>query len=100
MLRDDVITLVREKPGAHGVFDKPTEEQCEVFCRVQSVSRSEFWRAKENGLEPQFIFTLSEYVDYHGEKIVLYHGKRYRVIRSYVKDHKTELEVGEVTADA
>lgn len=100
MLRDDVIMLVKEIPAAHGVFDKPMEKQKEVFCRVQSVSRSEFWRAKQNGLEPQFIFTLSEYADYHDEKIVLYHEKRYRVIRTYVTDHEIELEVGEVTADA
>lgn len=100
MLRDDVITLVREVPRAHGVFDKPEEQQTDVFCRVQSVARSEFWRAKQNGLEPDFLFTLSEYADYHDEKIVLYQGRRYRVLRTYVKVHEIELECGEVTADA
>lgn len=100
MLRDDVITLVLEVPRAHGVFDTPEEKQMDVFCRVQSVARSEFWRAKQNGLEPVYIFTLSEYADYHDEKIVLYRGRRYRVIRTFVKDHEIELEVGEVTADA
>ena len=100
MLRDDAIMLVREVPRAHRVFDKPEEITTEVFCRVQSVARSEFWRAKENGLEPDILFTLSEYADYHDEKIVLYRGKRYRVLRTYVKNHAIELECGEVTADA
>lgn len=100
MLRDDVITLVREVPAAHGIFNKPEERQKECFCKVQSVSRSEFWRARQNGIEPQYIFTLSEYADYHDEKIVIYHDKRYRVLRTYVTEHEIELECGEATADA
>lgn len=100
MLRDDVVTLIKEVPKAHGIFDKPEELEKEVFCKVTSISRSEFWRAKNNGAEPVFLFILSEYADYHDEKIVLYHGKRYRVLRSYVSEHNIELEVGEVTVDA
>lgn len=100
MICEDVVILVSEKPEAHGVFDKPTEEQKECFCQVKSVARSEFWKAKENGIEPQIIFTLSEYVDYNDEKIVIYRGKRYRVLRTYVTEHAIELECGEVKADA
>ncbi len=100
MICDDVIILVREDPQGHGVFDDPQETQYSCYCQVNSVTRSEFYRAKENGIEPQFVFTLSEHADYNGEKIVIYKEKRYRVIRSYVTKHSVELTVGEATTDA
>lgn len=100
MICDDVICLISEDPAAHGVFDSTTEKGKMCYVRVESVSRTEFYRAKENGLEPIFVFVLSEYADYCGEKIVFYKGKRYRVIRTYVQNHAVELTVGEVTADA
>lgn len=100
MVRDDVVTLVRENPQAHGIFDPANEIRVECFCKVQSVGRAEFWRGMSNGLEPTLIFTLSEYADYQGEKIAEYHGKRMRVIRTFVTDNAIELECGEVTDDA
>lgn len=100
MICDDVIYLVREDPKAHGIFDKPQEVLIECFCRVSSVTRQEFYRARENGLSPQFVFILSEYADYKGEKIVVYRNHRYRVIRSYVQNHAVELTVEEATVDA
>lgn len=112
MICDDVIYLISENPVAHGVFDGSTETKTMCYCRVNSVTRSEFYRARENGLEPLYTLVLSEYADYNGEKILEYNGKRYRVIRSYVGasgdrrnnsefgHHSIELTVGEVTADA
>lgn len=100
MICDDVIYLVAEDPVAHGVFDAPTETRTMCYCRVNSVTRNEFYRARENGIEPKLVFVLSEYADYNGEKIVIFRDKRYRVIRSYVSHHAVELTVGEITADA
>lgn len=100
MICDDVIYLISETPAAHGVFTQSTETQKMCYCRVDSVTRSEFYKARENGIQPIYLFVLSEYADYNGEKIVIYNGTRYRVIRSYVKNHAVELTVGEATADA
>lgn len=100
MICDDVIELVREDPKAHGVFAAHEEETVTCFCRVESVTRNEFYRAKENGLEPVFVFVLSEYADYHGEKIVIYKCARYRVARSYVNGHSVELVVERAAADS
>lgn len=113
MICDDVINLISENPEAHGVFASTTETKKQCYCRVESVSRSEFYRARENGIEPELVFVLSEYADYNGEKIVEHNGKRYRVIRAYVAgsnssyrrsynevgNHSIELTVGEITAD-
>lgn len=100
MIRDDVIYLVRENPVAHGVFGNHEETRYQCYCRVNSVTRNEYYRALQNGLEPMYVFEMSEYADYNGEKIVIYNGKRYRVIRSYVENHLVELVVGLATADA
>ena len=99
MICDDVIYLVSEDPVAHGVFAPRSETRKMCYCRVNSVTRSEFYKARENGTQPVYVFVLSEYADYNGEKIVVFKDKRYRVIRSYVKDHAVELTVGEATAD-
>ena len=96
----DIITLVSETPAAHGVLDDITEKQTQVFCSVRSVGMNEAYQAMSNGLHPQFVFVLSECGDYNGEKIVIYHGKRYRVIRTYQQNHGIELTVEEVTIDA
>lgn len=100
MIRDDVLYLIDEAPAAHGIFDKPQETQTMVYCQVRSVSRSEFWRAFENGIEPELVFVLSEYADYQGQKVLLYNGKRYRVVRTYVTQHAVELTAAPATADA
>ena len=91
MINDDVITLVREAPKAHGIFEPAAETGRQVFCQVNSVTRSEFWRAHEAGLNPSYVFRLSEAEDYQGEKIVIYRGVRYRVLRAYAHGDRAEV---------
>lgn len=100
MMFRDVITLVSESPAAHGVLDEITETQKQVFCTVRSVGMSEAYQAMSNGLHPQFVFILSDYADYDGEKVAIYNGKRYRVIRTYRQNQGMELTCEEVTIDA
>lgn len=110
---DDVIYLVNESPEAHGIFDPPNETTTMVYCEVLSVEKTESVRAFNhrsalsgglrsfnNEMMPRFVFRLSEYADYNGQKVVIHNGTRYRVIRSDVKGQSVELTVGEVTADA
>lgn len=96
----DVITLVSESPAAHGVFATTTETQKQVFCSVRTVGMNEAYQAMANGLHPQFVFVLSDYSDYSGEKIVLYNSVRYRVVRSYRANQGLELTCEEATVDA
>lgn len=96
----DVITLVSESPAAHGVLDEITETQKQVFCTVRSVGMSEAYQAMSNGLHPQFVFILSDYADYDGEKVAIYNGKQYRIIRTYRQNQGMELTVEEATIDA
>lgn len=112
MICDDVLYLVEETPGDHGIFEQHQETARMVFCQVRSVGQNEFWRAKENGLNPEYTFRLSDKKDYNGEKVCIYNGVRYRVIRASIVNatSRTEdtitdgqaidLTVEEVTVDA
>lgn len=99
MIRSDVITLISEKPTAHGIFEPFTETERTVYCEVRSVGVNEFYRAMEQDLRPVCVFVLADYAEYHGEKIVDYHGKRLRVVRTYIDRQKIELTVEEATVD-
>ena len=100
MLRADVIDLVTQIPGSHGVFDKPQETSRQVYCTVRSVGMTEFYRAKQYGLYPVFVFELTDSADYQGEKIVVYQGRRYDVVRTYIDGLKIELTVEEAKNNA
>lgn len=99
MVKAVTVDLVGESPEAHGVFEAYAPLTTTVFAEVRSVTRSEFYRAKENGIEPTYIFRLTDYADYHGEKIAIFENKRYRVVRSYANGQSIELTVEEATND-
>lgn len=100
MIFRDVINLIAEYPAAHGAFESITETSRQVFCSVRSVGMTEAYTALSNGLHPSFVFTLSDYADYNGEKICEYNGVRYRIVRTYRQNQGIELTVEEVTHDA
>lgn len=90
MIREDVCYLIKETPGSHGVFDQPKRKERMVYCAIRSVSSAEYWRAHEQGLEPEIVFVLSDYVEYEGERLIRYgdgdKARYYNVLRTYVND--------------
>lgn len=62
-----------------------TNVKNEVFCERQSVSRSEFFNAGRNGLNPEFVFTIFK-GDYQGELACEYDGLTYAIYRTYETD--------------
>lgn len=103
MIRDDVCYLAAEDPAAHGIFQKRTETSRMVFCTVRSVGMSEFYRAKENGLEPTVVFRMP-WINYAGEKVVLWTPgsaqERFRVVRTYQDGDMIELTCAPATIDS
>lgn len=95
MMRDDVITLISEIPGAHGALETPEMVERDVFCRVRSAGYREFYMAKAAGLNPEYVFTLSQDFEYQGEPICRFHGVTYRIIRTYI----TEMDGIELTVE-
>lgn len=83
MDRSSIITLIgySKEQDENGVW-RTTPKERQVYCQVDSVTRSEFFEGGRNGLNPEYRFTLFAY-DYHGEDTVKYAGKAYGVYRTY-----------------
>lgn len=77
----DLIQVTRTQDSIGQYID--TEIKKQVYCDVRSVSRSEWFDAGRDGLQPSFVFTMFRH-DYSGEKIVEYAGNRYGIYRTYV----------------
>lgn len=85
---NDVLILysdqwITNKYGVQEPNPEPTKK--EVFCEKHSVSRSEFFNAGRNGLNPQFVFTMFA-GDYDGETECEYDGDTYSIYRTYLTD--------------
>ena len=83
MDRSSIITLIgySKEQDENGVW-RTTSKERQVYCQVDSVTRSEFFEGGRNGLNPEYRFTLFAY-DYHGEDTVKYAGRAYGVYRTY-----------------
>lgn len=100
MIRATTIDLINETPEAHGVFDAPTETTTTVFAEIRSVSRREFYEAKNANIDPELVFKLTDYADYNGQKVFVYNNERWRVIRTYTNGQTLEITAGRATNDA
>ena len=61
----------------------PTETERDVFCRITSAVRNEFYQAATAGLRPEWTVRLSDFAEYNGEQKVRYNGEVYSVLRTY-----------------
>ena len=84
MVRADVISLVTDVNSAHGVHEAITESVREVPAEVRSVTRSEYYTALNAGVQPEIVFKLALDADYQDEHFLRFHGKKYRVVRTYL----------------
>ena len=62
-----------------------TDTRTEIMALYESVSQSEFYKAGEAGLKPEFRLTTA-IIDYNGEKEVELDGKKYGIYRTYEVD--------------
>lgn len=92
-MNDDVMTLISRSDASYDSYGNPVvaEETKDVFCKVRSVSRSEFYQAAQTGLQPSFVFTISHPLDYEGQTIIKYRDQYYNVIRTYYASDAVEL---------
>ena len=82
---DAVCTLIGDgEPTLDKYLNEiPTETEREVFCRVSSAVRNEFYQAATAGLRPEWTVRLSDFAEYNGETQVRYNGVIYSVLRTY-----------------
>lgn len=96
---DDVIKLldIEWTTDAAGNAIEHIRSERSVLCRQRSVTRSEYYQAAQNDLHPDYVFVLSTFRDYHGERQIRYIDwsgieHRLHIIRTYRKDND-ELEI-------
>ena len=96
MFERSIIYLIQQDPDPHG-FTEPVEEMKQmVFVTVRSVGHTEVYEAMTHGLQPSLVFHLANFLDYNGERYCEYHGKRYRIIRTYRAGMTIDLTAEEV----
>ena len=97
---DDIIKLVSY--GEPEIDEYGNEELPEIvvtaMCRVDSVTRAEFYQAAHVGLHPEVVFILSSFWDYNGEQLIRWtdpRGKKheYSVTRTYKMPDSDELQI-------
>lgn len=98
MVTPAIIKLINETQP-HGVFDDPGETTVSVKAEVRSVSFREFYAAASAGITPELIFRMTNTGDYNGQKVFVYNGERWRVIRTYTKGQTLEITAGRATND-
>ena len=83
----DEVTLItetepQERYNENG-FENPTEERKrKVFCNKRSVSQGEYYKAQQAGKQVEEKVEVHT-VDYEGENLVEFEGKRYSVLKTY-----------------
>lgn len=65
----------------------------DVFVHPASVRQSEFYQAANAGLKPELVLVLANFADYQGERVVVFEGKEYTVLRTYRRPDRDRLEL-------
>ena len=92
---DTEITLIKpaaRKQDAKGVWRTTTETERTILARMDDVSRSEFFGAGQAGFSPEFRFLVNP-IEYEGEKVLAWNGKRYAIYRTYHVSGTDDLEL-------
>lgn len=81
---DTILTLIstQQTQDSLGIW-QTVKEPREVFAQVHSITRSEFFNAGRNGLNPAFEFTVFQ-GDYQGEVFCEYEGLSYSIYRTFI----------------
>lgn len=90
---DDVIMLISQEytPNSFGA-QIPTEGSRTVWATIQSVSRQEVADAGQRGLSPEAV-AITPAINYCGESIAEWGGKRYGIYRTYHPPDSDDIEL-------
>lgn len=75
-----------------GIWHARGENSREIFARVKSVGRSEFFAGGQAGFRPEYCFTVFP-GEYQGEAVCEYDGTRYAIYRTYQVPGTDDLEL-------
>lgn len=70
----------------------PSETTREIFCEEKSVGQQEYYNAGQYGLTAELVL-VTPAVNYEGERIIDYEGKRYGIYRTYRNPKSDDIEL-------
>lgn len=73
--------------GFETIVEKP---KAPILANRLSVRSSEYWQAKQSGIQLSYVFEIHTF-EYEGEEKMLYEGEEYRIERTYEKGDYIEL---------
>lgn len=93
----DEITLItetapQERLNENGFENPPVESSRKVFCNKRSVSQGEYYKSQQAGKQVEAKVEIHT-VDYEGETLVEFEGKRYSVLKNYEPDDSDVIEL-------
>ena len=74
--------LIAFSPDAHEAGTAVTETRRTVKVQELSLTQADIYQAGGDGLRPEAKLLIPYDRDYHGERELIYHGERWRVIRN------------------
>ena len=91
---DDVLVLIGADIQTNDLMEQVEGDsvRSEVFGRVESVTRAEWFDGGREGMKPALVF-ITPAVNYSGEPEAELHGVRYRSYRTYRKRDTDEVEL-------
>ncbi len=92
---DDVLVLVQPRLVQNDIGDfvpagPPLKQQ--IFGSINSVNRAEWYSAGQEGRKPELVFT-TPIINYSGQPEADYHGTRYSIYRTYLRQGSDEMEL-------
>lgn len=99
---DDAVTLIGMTYTTDDYGNPvPAPTFSRILCRVESVRGAEFYDASQQNIRLDYVFVISNPIDYRGQEVVRYRDrmgveKDYRVVRTYRRqDGAVELTCSE-----
>lgn len=92
---DTVIKLINpleQYQDDYGIWRDRGPSEREIFARLSSIDRREFFSAGEAGFKPEYKFTVFM-AEYHGEALCEFEGQTYAIYRSYHVPGTDDLEL-------
>lgn len=90
---NEILTLISREPGTDSITKR------DAFCKVASIGQAEFYQSYAVDVHPEAKFVLADYLDYNGETLADYNGKRYTILRTYRTGQELELTVAQASAE-
>ena len=97
----DEITLIStkepdERVDSDGFPNKLLTEESKVFCDKKNVGYAEYFKSQQAGITVSFKVEVHK-VDYSGEMLAEFEGKRYSILKTYeVNDDTIELTLSDL----